>query len=587
MSKPGQNRLKQLIGSPKTLLHKPKAFQKPIGQFFEPRRLSANHVKQIAPGDGRKSGSVHISFVMVNRQQRFMQWNGIRQSSSWRNGSQPRQSDAQGVLAVLFGASAVAVLAAPVVSWVQNGIDGSEKVVNIIDSEECGPATFRLADVVTHDRSSSTKWVIHGRSVYDITSFIDAHPGGEVILRACGGSIDPYWKLFSIHNKPEVEKILDGFYIGDLDQQDIDAEGNINWSGIAGSCIDDPFKDDPERDPELIVRTPKPCNAETPGRLLGDFITPLRLFFVRHHLWVPKINASEHKLAIELSDGDEISYSLEDLKSKFPEYTITATLQCAGNRRSHMSVSENGKTSGLQWDIGAIGTAEFTGVRLRDVLLDAGYDVDKACGVCPNDPDADQHIHFCAPADTYEQSIPLQTALNPASDVLLAWKMNGQDMPRDHGGPLRAIVPGSVATRSVKWLGKAEDWEAAQSIQEMPVQSAITDILRSNGVDTPVRVNGFAFSGGGRKIVRVDVSADGGKTWRQACLRKGEAKGTRRWAWTQWTIEWPKDKLPEQKPEFVVKAVDEGYNTQPQTFDATWNFRGLLGNAWHRVPMET
>ncbi|CAK1358942.1 unnamed protein product [Cercospora beticola] len=620
MSKSGQIRLKQLIGIPKTLLHTPKPCQNPIGRPAGPETLSTNHVKQIAPGEARKSGSRYTSSLLVKRRERFLQWNGVRQSSSWRNASHAQQSDAKGVLAVLFGASAVAVLAAPVVSWVQDNIvevpEDEDTDVKVIVDEEADSTTFRLSEVVKHDRSSSSKWVIHGTSVYDITSFVEAHPGGEVILRACGGSIDPYWKLFSIHNKPEVKRILDDYYIGELDQRDLDSQGKINWSGTEGACIDDPFKDDPERDPELIVRTPKPCNAETPGRLLGDFITPLRLFFVRHHLWVPKIDASEHELKIELSDGEEVSYTLDDLKSKFRVHTITATLQCAGNRRAHMNESQHGKTSGLQWDIGAIGTAEFTGVRLRDVLIDAGYDVDKACATCPNDPDADQHIHFCAPSDTYEQSIPLQTALNPASDVLLAWKMNGEEMPRDHGGPLRAIVPGSVATRSVKWLGKvrlsceesqsnwhardykcfgpnvrasdlkAEDWEAAQSIQEMPVQSAITDIMRCDDGNVPLRVNGFAFSGGGRKIVRVDVSADGGQTWRQACLRKDDAKGTRRWAWTQWTIDWPKDKLPQANPVFVVKAVDEGYNTQPQTFDATWNFRGLLGNAWHKVPVE-
>lgn len=622
MPQTGQNALKRAIGIPKTLLHSPELSRIPIGRFPGPRRLSANHVKQIAPEKGRKSGDSHSLSMVVKRQQRFMQWNGIRQSSSWRQASEPKQSDAKGVLAVLFGASAVAVLAAPVVSWVQDSVDvdidtkEGESVVQIDDAEESGPAKFRLSEVVKHDRLSETKWVIHGTSVYDITSFVEAHPGGEVILRACGGSIDPYWKLFSIHNKPEVRKILDDFYIGDLDEQDLDDQGCIIWSGVEGCSIDDPFKDDPERDAELIVRTPKPCNAETPGRLLSDFITPLRLFFIRHHLWVPKIDANEHELKIELSDGEELSYSLDDLKRKFREHTISVTLQCAGNRRAHMNEKTNRKTSGLAWDVGAIGTAEFTGVRLRDVLLDAGYDVDQACKACPNDAEADQHIHLCAPSDTYEQSIPLRTALNPASDVLLAWKMNGEEMPRDHGGPLRAIVPGVVATRSVKWLGavrvsceesqsnwhsrdykcfppnvqakdlKPEDWEAAQSIQEMPVQSAITDVLRCNEQTKPVRVNGYAYSGGGRKIVRVDVSADGGKTWEQACLREDDAKGSRRWAWTQWTIEWPKDKLPQEKPEFVCKAVDEGYNTQPQTFDATWNFRGLLGNAWHRVPLE-
>ena len=282
-----------------------------------------------------------------------------------------------------------------------------------------------------------------------------------------------------------------------------------------------------------------------------------------------------------------------------------------------MSQAARGPTSGLQWDIGAIGTAEFTGVRLRDVLSDSGYCVE---GDCPapkqcDSEDSDKHIHFTSPGDTYAASIPLQTALNPQADVLLAWNMNGEPINRDHGGPLRAIVPGITAARSVKWLGRisisceeaqsqwqkrdykcfgpnvkqtdvsGDDWDAAQAIQETPVQSAITNILRSKGSDNTT-VEGFAFSGGGRAIVRVDVSADGGKTWKQADLHQDKAKGSRRWAWTLWSMEWPKDELkPGKDSEFMVKAVDEAYNTQPESFDSTWNFRGLCANAIHHVTL--
>ena len=461
--------------------------------------------------------------------------------------------------------------------------------------------------------------MIRGTCVYDITDFIASHPGGEIILRACGGSIDPYWKLFSIHDKPEVRDILNEFYIGEVDERDLDNDGEVNWKLLEGSGCEfaDPFKDDPERDPNLVVHTAKPMNAETPGSLLSDFLTPLHLFFVRNHLWVPDIDPSSHELTIELSCGDKISYSLADLKKKFKEHTITVTLQCAGNRRSHMSASAGGKTSGLQWGVGAIGTAEFTGVRLRDVLIDAGYDVNEACEKCPNnlkDPEADQHIVFTAPTDTYATSIPLHTALNPSADVILAWDMNGEPMPRDHGGPLRAVVPGIVAARSVKWLGhialsneesysqwnrrdykcfgpnvsaptqvSSQEWDDAQSIQETPVQSAITRVM-SQKDSKDVTVGGFAFSGGGRAIVRVDVSADGGQTWKQAELQQDEAKGSRRWSWTLWNIEWSRDDLPQdQKPQFVVKAVDDSYNHQPPDFESIWNFRGLLGVAWHRV----
>lgn len=448
-----------------------------------------------------------------------------------------------------------------------------------------------------------------------------------MILRACGGSIDPYWKLFSIHQKPEVRKVLEDFYIGEIDEKDLKDDGSIDWSvvGLDANAVDDPFKDDPERCADLNILTAKPCNAETPGRLLADFITPLRLFFVRNHLWVPKIEPEEHALQIELSDGEEISFSLEDLKAKFQQHSITVTLQCAGNRRSHMNDCSNGKTSGIAWDVGAIGTAEFTGVRLRDVLIASGYDVDNAAANAisstslEEDSSSDRHIHLCAPSDTYEQSIPLATALSPTSDVLLAWEMNSAPLPRDHGGPLRAIVPGTIATRSVKWLGKIrlspdesdsnwhtrdyklfgpekrcakdateQDWQEAEAIHDCPVQSAITAVSPSETSDS-YAVFGFAYSGGGRRILRVDVSADGGKSWKAATLRKDdEAKGSKRWAWTRWEVEMPrKEKNGEGKAtEFVVKATDESCNCQPETFEGSWNFRGLLGNAWHRVKIE-
>lgn len=457
--------------------------------------------------------------------------------------------------------------------------------------------------------------------VYDITDFIEQHPGGEIILRACGGSVDPYWKMIAVHQKQEVFDILNEYYIGEIDDKDLDKDGNINWEVLGDDAakfvVDDPFKYDPERDSALIFQSQKPCNAETPANLLTDFITPIRLFFVRNHLWVPQQHELPQELTIEFSDGEEKTYSFDDLKKNFKEHTITTTLQCAGNRRAHMSQGSLGKTSGLQWDVGAIGTAEFTGCRLRDVMKDAGYDVDNeiASPRQVEDEDADAHIHFTSPGDTYAASIPLATGLNPQADVILAWKMNGEPINRDHGGPLRAIVPGTTAARSVKWLGKItidseevesqwqkrdykcfgpnvkqaevtqDDWDEAQAIQETPVQSIITHILKpeQDGADHTT-VQGVAFSGGGRSIVRVDVSADGGKSWKQAELQQDKPKGAKRWAWTMWKVGWSEDEVkPGKEAEFVVKATDDAYNTQPQSFDSSWNFRGLCANAWHRM----
>lgn len=468
------------------------------------------------------------------------------------------------------------------------------------------PAKFiRLDEVRRHGRDSDRKWVIKGTRVFDITDWIAAHPGGPVILRAVGGSIDPYWAIFTIHQKPEVYDVLEEYCIGDIDPRDL-VDGRVR-----SDDIDDPFVNDPVRDPRLMQHTQKPCNAESPASALSTFITPTETFYVRNHLWVPQAKEETHTLTVELPDGDEKEYSLSELKTKFKPFRMTATLQCSGNRRKHMSAGA-GPATGLQWDVGAISNAEWTGVRLRDVLHDAG--VDSSNGT--EDEDV-KHVHFVG-AEAYAASIPICKALDPRGDVMLAYAMNGKPLSPDHGYPLRALVPGHTAARSVKWLekivlseeeshsqwqrrdykcfgpnqaAKDVDWSTAPAIQETPVQSAITSISAvqekhtddsksSLKQDSPIKVEGYAFSGGGREIIRVDVSGDGGRTWQQAQIFPDESKGQKRWSWKRWQILVDR---PAAGSEFAVKAVDDSYNTQPDSYAGQFNFRGNLTTAWHRV----
>ncbi|KAL8877410.1 MAG: hypothetical protein Q9192_008671, partial [Flavoplaca navasiana] len=239
-----------------------------------------------------------------------------------------------------------------------------------IDSNsQSQPPRFRLDEVRKHGRDADEKWIIKGNKVYNITDWIPGHPGGEVILRAVGGPVDQYWNIFTIHKKQEVYDILDTFCIGDVDPQDL-VEGKVPVEQLA-----DPFKNDPKRDERLIVHSDRPFNAETPEEGLNAFITPDDLFYVRQHMWVPEVYEDSHRLVVELTDGEEKEYSLQDLRKKFKEHHITATLQCSGNRRKHMT-EESRSTNGLQWEGGAISNAEWTGVRLRDVLRDAGVQID-------------------------------------------------------------------------------------------------------------------------------------------------------------------------------------------------------------------
>ncbi|KAK1752986.1 mitochondrial sulfite oxidase [Echria macrotheca] len=530
-----------------------------------------------------------------------------------------------------------------------------EKLPASFDSDNRDPSLprYRLADVRQHDASSPHPWIIYGDKVYDITDWVGAHPGGDVILRAAGGSVEPYWNIFSIHKSDHVREILEQYVIGYIDAADL-VDGRP-----AADAIEDPFKEDPVRDPRLVTHTLKPRNAEPPNEELDrTFKTPNELFYVRNHMWVPVVEeakADDHALEIELPDGETRRYTLAELKERFPTHKVTAVLQCSGSRRSDMT-RQAGKTNGLQWGVGAISNAEWEGVRLADVLADAGLTVSDGTSstrsgtAVSGKPDTNAlHVQFSG-LEAYGSSIPLTKAIDPRGDVLLAFGMNGQPLPRDHGFPLRAVVPGTVAARSVKWLNKIvvsdeeshsqwqrrdyksfgpneganPNWDRAVSMQETPVTSAITavwvgDCIRRGKVPwmsgsklrgvgdasekettkEPVAVQGYAYSGGGRGIARVDISLDGGKTWDQAelvddCSKPGACLGNKNWTWKRWRYvgQLPSLKGTELTKDaagtkacttLVVKATDDSYNSQPESHSGIYNARGNLATAWHRV----
>ncbi|KAI1823296.1 Oxidoreductase, molybdopterin-binding domain-containing protein [Xylaria intraflava] len=481
---------------------------------------------------------------------------------------------------------------------------------------------YRLSEIKEHGPKSERPWVIYEDKVYDITDWVPAHPGGEVILRAAGGCIEPYWNIFAIHKAQHVRDILDQYVVGKVHSDDLEN------GRPPQNTIDDPFVSDPERDTRLRRITEKPCNAETPADELADaFLTPNETFYVRNHMWVPVVEDAEadrHSVTIELPDGEVKNYTVGELKARFKQYSITAVLQCSGNRRNDMTRYAK-KTNGLQWTVGAISCAKWEGVRLRDVLADAGLSLTE-----PGD-DA-RHVQFSG-LEAYGASIPIESAIDPRGDVLLAFKMNDQPLPRDHGFPLRVVVPGHVAARAVKWVNKIvvsdeestttwqrkdykcfgpnetkQDWDKYKSIQVMPITSAITRTrLKPEGNKTPaprqepratasgrvVQVEGYAYSGGGREIQRVDISLDGGTTWDQANLVNDakQEQGSRAWCWKRWKYEGvlpevKDDANGEAKTTFVVKATDDAYNTQPESHQSIYNLRGNLATAWHRVDFD-
>ncbi|KAL8153725.1 hypothetical protein V2J09_011485 [Rumex salicifolius] len=288
----------------------------------------------------------------------------------------------------------------------------------------------------------------------------------------------------------------------------------------------------------VAVDLTEPFNAETlRSALISSYITPVDLFYKRNHGPIPVVEDIErYRFSVTGLIQNPKELSMKDVWN-LPKHTVTATLQCAGNRRTAMSNTK--KVRGVGWDVGAIGNAVWGGAKLSDVLELVG--VPKLSRTTLS---GGKHVEFVSVdrckeenGGPYKGSIPLSQATNPEADVLLAYEMNGQPLNRDHGYPLRVVVPGVIGARSVKWLDSVNgffmqkdykmfppsvdwdniNWSTRRPLMDFPVQSVICSLEEVNVLkDGKVTVKGYAVSGGGRGIERVDVSADGGKSWVEA-----------------------------------------------------------------------
>ena len=351
--------------------------------------------------------------------------------------------------------------------------------------------------------------------------------------------------------------------------------------------------------PGLLVHSQHPYNAEPPpGRLLASALTARADFYVRCHGDVPQLDAATHRLRVGGRVATPLDLSMADLRSGFPERSVTAVMQCAGNRRADLQPVR--PTLGDPWAAGAIGNARWTGVALADVLRAAGADTDAALHVAfdaLDEAEVSGEGRF-----TYGASIPMLKAMSP--EVLLAYAMNGELLAPEHGFPLRAVVPGFAGVRSPKWLATVTvqdepsrnhmqrrdykllppdvteasvDWEQGVTIYDMPLTSAILDPAPGAAVRAGrVAIQGYAVATG-RSVARVDVSADGGRAWAQAELEHDPASP---WSWTVWRA--TLDLAPGER-ELTVRAWDSAGQTQPAMPDDVWNFKGYLSAAWHRV----
>jgi sulfite oxidase len=350
---------------------------------------------------------------------------------------------------------------------------------------------------------------------------------------------------------------------------------------------------------DMIVRDGSPFNAEPPATALaGGEITAIDTFYSRNHGPFPDIAPEHWRLQVDGMVDTPRTLTYEQLINGFSAHSLTATLACAGNRRAELLKVRPipGKDP---WAHGAISTAEWRGARLADVLDAAGVHRDDGLHVAFSAPDVAPEA---VPVQSYGSSIPLDKAMS--EEVLLAWEMNSEPLPRIHGGPVRVVVPGYVGARSVKWVNAirvqsvpSENYFQASDYRILPPETDPDTAAPGEGISLsslplncdilvpaddaeipagPLTIRGWAMAGDGRGIGRVDVSVDGGRTWRQADVQPT----TNRWAWRLWSL--TVDVQPGTMS-LTARTWDDTGVTQPESPAPLWNPRGYGNNAWARI----
>ncbi|KAJ4390580.1 hypothetical protein N0V93_004176 [Gnomoniopsis smithogilvyi] len=396
------------------------------------------------------------------------------------------------------------------------------------------------------------------------------------------------------------------------------------------------------RDPRLIRLTGvHPFNVEAPLTELWNegFITTKDLHYVRNHGAVPlvhDVDVLDWRFSVEGLVENPLSMTLRELLGDFEQVTYPVTLVCAGNRRKEQNVVR--KTKGFSWGPAGLSTALWTGVPL-DVLLAKAKPImrgsRRARYVCFEGADKLPNGH-------YGTSIKLNWAMDPNRGVLVAHGMNGEGLAPDHGRPLRIIIPGQIGGRSVKWLkriiiteGPSDNWyhiydnrvlpttispeqsadlpetwaDERYAIYELNVNSAIArpahkERLQIEGEgENTFNFQGYAYAGGGRRITRVEVTLDRGRSWRLAHVNypedeyrlapEGETLFGGRldmswretsFCWCFWAMEIPIADLVDDKictGDVMIRAMDEAMMVQPR--DMYWSVLGMMNNPWYRV----
>ena len=321
----------------------------------------------------------------------------------------------------------------------------------------------------------------------------------------------------------------------------------------------------------LIIRQKEPRNLETPFDRLDSFLTPTELFYIRSHFPTPLLDRPSYRLEIDGAVGKPLSIRYEELRL-MPSASRVATLECAGNSRVFLVP----QAEGAQWELGAVGNAEWTGVPLSDLLDRAGLD-DDACEIVLEGADRGTPKEPPIPPYpiSYARSIGRDKAMR--SEVLIAYQMNGRDLTPDHGFPVRAIVPGHYGMASVKWLTRIHAvrepfqgywqtsdygyWDNAgghpvrRPLGEMHVKSEIArpGVYETLEPNSMYSILGAAWSGES-EVTEIEVSTDGGMTWSPAEFRDPAV----RHAWRRWKLDWLTPEEPGPRTVLFVRRDASG-----------------------------
>ena len=336
------------------------------------------------------------------------------------------------------------------------------------------------------------------------------------------------------------------------------------------------------KDPAPFIQRDNSLEARLEN--MDGLITPNRYFFVRNNSASLDLDASDWRLSVE---GDAVAEPVEltyDEIERLPGRTLVSYLECAGNHRAMFDLLQGRETSGTQWMTGAVGNGEWTGTALRDVLTLAGVHANAASVLLVG-------LDIESPEQGFRYVLPIEKAMHP--DTLLAYELNGEPLPRDHGFPLRALVPGWVGSANIKWLGNIvvssepmwtrnnttsyvligdeyppEGEARGRPVTRQVVRSALALPWPAELSAGRHRIHGYAHSPDG-PISRVEWSDDWGRTWSEARVRDEQPD----YSWARFELSW--DAKPGERA-IMTRATDAAGNTQPDR--VPFNEKGYLFN---------